>query len=160
MSERKNKKKRFSNDVTIENRRARFEYEIVEKFEAGIELCGAEVKSLREGGGALTDVYAQAVGGQLFLRGMHIKPYEQANEQNQNPTRERRLLLHRKEIDRLVGQVYTKGLTLIPLRVYFNERGWAKVQLGLCRGKKDHDKRETIKQRDLDREMRREYKTR
>ena len=153
------KKKRFSNQVTIENRKARFDYEIVEKYEAGIELSGCEVKSLREGGGALTDVYAQPRGSQLFLRGMHIKPYEQGSAYNPaDPARERRLLLHKNEIERLVGAVSQKGLTLIPLRVYFNEKGWAKVELGLCRGKKSHDKRETIKQRDLDREMRRDFK--
>ena len=154
-------KKRFSNDVHIENRRARFEYEILEKFEAGIELSGCEVKSLREGGGTLTDVYAQARGSQIFLRGMHIKPYMQGDiATSQAPDRERRMLLKRAQIARLIGQTSQQGLTLIPLRVYFTAKGWAKVELGLCRGKKTHDKRDTIKQRDLDREMRRDYKTR
>ncbi|MBI1290065.1 SsrA-binding protein SmpB [bacterium] len=160
MTDKKNKKKRFSNDVTVENRRARFDYEIIEKHEAGIELAGSEVKSLREGGGSLTDTYAQEIGGQVFLRGLHIKPYTQANFVQSNPTRERRLLMHRKEIDRLVGQVATQGLTLVPLRLYFNQRGLAKVELALCRGKKAHDKRETIKERDLQRELRRDHKLR
>lgn len=156
----KEKKKRFSNDVTVDNRKARFDYEIIEKMEAGIELCGAEVKSLREGGGALTDTYAHVVRGQMVLVGMHIKPYEQANAANQNPTRERRLLLHRKEIMRFLGLTTTQGLTMVPLRLYFNQRGLAKVELGLCRGKKAHDKRDAIRQRETDREMRREYKLR
>lgn len=154
----KSKKKRFSNDITIENRKARFDYEIIEKFEAGIELSGHEVKSLREGGGTLVDTFAQTRGEQLFLRGMHIKPYEQMHHVTMEPTRERRLLLHKREITRLIGQTAQKGLTLVPLRVYFNAKGWAKVQLGLCRGKKAHDKRDTIKQRDMDREMRRDFK--
>lgn len=160
MSPRNSKKPRFTNDVRIENRRARFEYEIIEKYEAGIELNGCEVKSLREGGGTLTDVYATTRSGQLFLRGMHIKPYEQANAENQVPDRDRRLLMHKREINRLIGATSQKGLTMVPLRVYFNARGWAKVELGLCRGKREHDKRDTIKKRDLDREMRREYKVR
>ena len=156
----KNKKPRFSNDVTVENRRARFDYEILEKYEAGIELAGSEVKSLREGGGSLTDTYAQEIGGQVFLRGLHIKPYIQATSVQLDPDRERRLLMHRKEINRLMGQVSTQGLTLVPLQLYFNERGLAKIQLALCRGKKAHDKRETIKERDLQREMRRDMKVR
>ncbi|CAN5261075.1 SsrA-binding protein SmpB [soil metagenome] len=155
------KKARFRNDIQIENRRARYEYEIIEKFEAGIELSGAEVKSIREGGGTLTDVYAQPRAGQIFLRGMHIKPYFQGNIATAvEPDRERRLLLKKSQISRLIGQTAQQGLTLIPLRVYFTEKGWAKVELGLCRGKKAHDKRDTIKQRDVDREMRRDYKTR
>ncbi|MCC6547521.1 SsrA-binding protein SmpB [Candidatus Sumerlaeota bacterium] len=154
------KKTRFSNNVLIENRRARFEYEVLEKVEAGIELSGCEVKSLREGGGTLMDVYAMTKGTQAFLRGMHIKPYEQGNVQNAEPDRDRRLLLHRKEISRLIGQTAQKGLTLIPLRVYFTERGWAKVELGLCRGKREHDKRDTIRKRDAEREMRRDFKLR
>jgi SsrA-binding protein len=158
--ETKKKKSRFRNDIQIENRRARFEYEILEKYEAGIELTGCEVKSLREGGGTLTDVFALARGTQVFLRGMHIKPYEQGNHQNDVPDRDRRLLLHRNEISKLVGSTAQQGMTLIPLRVYFNQRGLAKVELGLCRGKQEHDKRDTIRKRDAERELRREYKTR
>lgn len=150
-------KTRFTNDRVIKNRKARFEYEILESFEAGIELTGNEVKSIREGKAALTDVYATSRGTDLYLRGMHISPYEEGNTEA-NPTRDRRLLLHRKEINRLIGATTQKGLTIVPLEVYFNERGWAKVKIGLCRGKKAHDKRETIKQRDMDRDMRREMK--
>jgi SsrA-binding protein len=156
---KKDKKKRFTNDIHIENRKARHEYEIIERMEAGIELTGCEVKSIRLGQASLNEVYAMAFRGQIFLKGMHINPYEEGNYANpSSPTRDRRLLLHRKEIDRLAGAVGAQGLTLIPLKLYFNKQGWAKVQLGLCRGKKAHDKRATIKERDLDREMRREFK--
>lgn len=155
----KPKKKRFSNDIRIENRKARFEYEVLETVEAGIELTGCEVKSIRMGQTSLSEVYAMAHRGQIFLKGMHVKPYEEGNLMNSpDPYRDRRLLLHRKEIDRLQGSVAQQGLTLVPLRLYFNSKGWAKVMLGLCRGKKAHDKRATIKERDLNREMRRELK--
>lgn len=153
------KKKRFSNDIRIENRRARFEYEILERVEAGIELTGCEVKSIRLGQASLNEVYAAVIRGQVFLKGMHIKPYEEGNFGNHaDPYRERRLLLNRKEIDKLGGAVSQQGLTLVPLKLYFTKKGWAKVELGLCRGKKTHDKRATIKERDLGREMRREMK--
>ncbi len=160
MAKKKSKQPKFSNDVRIENRRARFEYSVVDTLEAGIELSGCEVKSLRLGTASLVDTYATPRGEQLFLRGMHIKPYEQGNYENTDPIRERRLLLHRKEISRLIGLVSQKGYTLVPLRIYFNDRGWAKVKLGVCQGKKAHDKRETIKQRDMERELRREMKVR
>jgi len=159
MSEKK-KKSPYSNTIHIENRKARFEYEILEKIEAGIELTGCEVKSLRLGHGQLTDVYATNQGDQLFLRGMHIKPYLQGGLWNGTPDRDRRLLLKRAQLDRLIGATSVQGLTVVPLRVYFNERGWAKVEIALCRGKKAHDKRDAIRERDLDREMRREFKVR
>lgn len=158
-AKKKDKQRRFSNDIRIENRKARFEYEILERHEAGIELTGCEVKSIRMGQTSLSEVYAMAHRGQIFLKGMHIKPYEEGNFMNPpDPYRDRRLLLHRREIDRLQGAVAQQGLTLIPLKLYFTRKGWAKVQLGLCRGKKAHDKRATIKERDLNREMRREFK--
>lgn len=159
MSKSKSKKTRFSNDVVIENRKARYDYEVIETFEAGIELSGNEVKSLRQGTANLTDVYAHVRGSQVFLRGMHIKPYEEGDALA-DPIRERRLLLHRNEIDRLLGSTSQKGLTVIPLKVYFNKKGWAKVLIGLCRGKKAHDKRETIKERDVARELQRSYRVR
>ncbi len=155
----KKKKDLFRNDIQIDNRKARFDYEIIERLEAGIELDGSEVKSLRQGGGALTDVHAVVRGAQVWLRGMHIKPYAQGDPRA-DPTRERRLLLNRKEINRLMGLSAQKGLALVPLRLYFTAKGWAKLELGLCRGKKAHDKRDSIRERDLDREMRREFKTR
>ncbi len=159
MSKKKNKQPKFSNDIVIKNRRARFEYEIIETFEAGLALTGNEVKSLRQGNASLTDVYAQPRGGDIYLRGMHIKPYEQGNVE-ENPTRDRQLLLHRREIEKLIGGATQKGLTIVPLKVYFNQKGWAKAQIGLARGKKVHDKRETIKQRDIARDMAREMKVR
>ncbi len=157
---KKQKQPKFSNEVRIQNRKARFDYEVLETYEAGIELTGCEVKSLRLGTASLVDTYATPRGEQLFVRGMHIKPYEQGPLETPDPTRERRLLLHRREIGRLIGLTSQKGYTLVPLQLYFNDRGWAKVKLGVCQGKKAHDKRETIKRRDMEREMRREYKTR
>ncbi len=142
------------------NRRARFDYEIGDKYEAGIELSGAEAKSVREGGVSLVDSYAMERRGQLFLVGMHIKPYEKAGYERPDPYRDRKLLLHRREIDKIVGAVSTKGMTLVPLRVYFNARGWAKVELGLAKAKKQYDKRDTIRKRDEQREMAREFKLR
>ena len=139
-------------DVIATNRRARFEYEILESFEAGIALLGPEVKSLREGRANLGDAYAIVRGGEVFLQNLHISPYEQAGRQNPEPQRERRLLLHRREIRRLGGKVAEKGLTLIPLRLYWKE-GRAKVELGLARGKRIHDKRETVRRRETDREL-------
>lgn len=156
----KNQKNPFRNDIRVENRRARFEYDIVEKVEAGIELTGCEVKSIRLGGASISEVYAMEKNSQIWLKGMHIKPYEQGNFQNADPYRDRRLLLHRKEIDRLVGATSQKGLTLIPLNLYFTKKGYAKVELALCRGRKDHDKRDVIRARDQEREMRREFKVR
>jgi SsrA-binding protein len=156
---KKKQKDRFSNSINIRNKRARFEYEVIETFEAGLALTGNEVKSLREGRASLADVYAQPRGVNLVIKNMHINPYEEGNAET-NPMRDRQLLLHRKEIDRLAGAVSQQGLSIIPLKVYFNDKGFAKVLVGLCRGKKTHDKRETIKQRDMDREMRRSYKVR
>ena len=116
--------------VVVRNRRARFEYEILESFEAGIALLGPEVKALREGKGNLADAYATIRGGECFLRNFHISPYEQAGRENPEPRRERRLLMHRREIARLAGQVRERGTTLVPLSVYFNEEGRAKVEIG------------------------------
>ena len=140
--------------VVARNRKARHEYEILETFEAGMALKGPEVKSLREGKASFQDAYAQVQGGEAWLHSLHISPYEQANRFNVDPLRVRKLLLNRHEIRRLVGKVEEKGLTLVPLEIYF-VRGHAKVQLALARGKKLHDKRESLKQKQLDREARR-----
>jgi SsrA-binding protein len=145
--------------VVATNRKARFLYEVLEKYEAGIELVGTEVKSLRAGAANLTDAFALPKGRELVLLNLHISPYEQGNRFNHPPTRPRRLLLHRREIARLAGMVSQKGLTLVPLRIYFKRRR-AKVELGVCRGKKAHDKREAIKKRDLRRTEEREYRIR
>ncbi len=136
------------------NRRARHEYEILETFEAGIALLGPEVKSLREGRANLSDAYAMARGREMFLVNLHISPYRQASRANPDPVRERKLLLHKREIAQLAGSVSQRGLTVVPLSLYFRN-GRAKVELALVRGKKLRDKRETIRRRDQELEMRR-----
>jgi len=140
--------------VVARNRKARHEYEILETFEAGMALKGPEVKSLREGKASFQDAFARVEGGEVWLHSLHISPYEKANRFNEDPLRVRKLLMKRQEIRRLVGKVEEKGLTLIPLEIYFS-RGFAKILLGLARGKKLHDKRDALKNRQLDREARR-----
>lgn len=137
----------------IENRKASHHYEILDRWEAGIELSGSEVKSLRSGKASIDEAFAHIRGGEAYLRGCNIQPYENAGYAQHVPTRERRLLLHRREIQKILGKITQKGLTLIPLRLYFSDRGWVKIQLGLCRGKKLHDKRSDMKSRDAAREM-------
>ena len=141
------------------NRRARREYFIDESFEAGMVLLGSEVKSLRDGRANLADSYARVDKGQLFLVNTHISPYPAANIFNHEPTRPRKLLLHKREISRLMGKVKERGLTLIPLKLYFKD-GRAKVELGLARGKKLYDKRATVKEKMVRREMERSMKSR
>ncbi|MBP7125012.1 SsrA-binding protein SmpB [Myxococcota bacterium] len=136
--------------LVAENRRARHDYELLERLEAGIVLQGSEVKSLRQGGMQLVDSYGEIVDGEVFLVGARIAPYAAASYQNHDPTRRRKLLLHRSEIRRLDGKVRQKGLTLVPLSVYFLA-GRAKVEIALARGRKAYDKRERIQQRDRDR---------
>ncbi len=141
------------------NRKARRDYEIIESLEAGMALKGTEVKSLREGKINFKDSYARIQGGEVYLINAHISPYSHGNLQNHDPLRERKLLLHKFEIKRLTGKTEEKGLTLVPLRAYF-VKGRAKIELGLARGKKHIDKRETIKRRVMDREVERELKRR
>ncbi len=145
--------------LVASNRRARFDYEILDTFEAGIELRGPEVKSLRAGKASLNEAYAMLRGGEAFLVNAHINPYEQAGRENPDPRRERRLLLHKREIARLQGQVAERGRTLVPLALYFRG-GRAKVELALARGKRRFDKRETIRRREEEREMERALRTR
>lgn len=141
-----------------ENRKAWHEYFILESFEAGIELVGTEVKAIRQGGVNLKDSWCSIDNGEVFLKGMHISPYEKGNIFNKDPRRVRRLLLHKKEIDRLFGTLKQEGLTLIPVSLYFkNSR--VKVQLGLCKGKKLHDKRDAAAARDAKREIDRAIKS-
>ncbi len=140
-----------------ENRKARFNYEILEKYEAGIALMGSEVRSLREGGGNLSDAYAHFHRGELWLANCHIAPFKPANQFNHEPTRQRKLLMHRQEMDRLEGKIQEKGLTLIPMSLYL-KAGHVKVELGVGKGKKAHDKRDTIKKRESDRELQRVQK--
>lgn len=134
------------------NRRARHEYQIEEVFEAGISLQGSEVKSLRGGKASLQDAYAVVRNDEVFLMGVHIPPYPQASMQNHEPTRMRKLLLHRAEIKRLIGKTAERGLTLVPLRVYFKGNK-VKVEIALARGKRTYDKRQTIAKREAEREM-------
>ena len=138
--------------VVATNRRARFEYEILDKVEAGLVLVGPEVKSLRVGKANLSEAYAYVKRGEMWLAGAHISPYAQASRDSPSPTRDRKLLLHRKEIDRLGSRSHERGLTLVPLQLYFKD-GRAKVEIGLARGKRRHDKRESIKARESDREL-------
>lgn len=137
--------------LVSQNRKARHDYHIQETVEAGLVLTGPEVKSLRLGRANLKDSYAQPKSGELFLHQVHISPYENSPLGDQDPTRTRKLLLHQHEIRRLVSKIKEKGLTLIPLRLYFRG-GKAKIELALAKGKKSYDKRETIRKRDLDRE--------
>jgi len=140
------------------NRKARHDYHIIEKMEAGIALRGTEVKALREGHGDLRDSYASIEDGELFLFNSHISHYSRGNRFNHEPTRTRKLLMHAREIKRILGKLQEKGLTLIPLRLYFSDAGKVKVELGLARGKRMYDKRQAIAKRDAERELRREQK--
>ena len=146
--------------LIADNRKARHDYELLERFEAGLVLTGTEVKSLREGRASLAQAYADVRDGEVWLVGAEIATYDQGNIANHVPTRDRKLLLHRGEISSLYGKVREKGLTLVPLKVYFNSRGLAKVLLGLCRGKKLHDKRESMKKADSKREIDRAMRSR
>ena len=146
--------------VVATNRKAFHDYFIEERYEAGIMLQGTEVKSLREGRVNLQDSYASVRGSEVFLHQCHISPYSHGNIMNHDPTRVRKLLLHKAEIHKLLGKTQQKGLTLVPLRIYFTKRGYAKVELGLAKGKKLYDRRETIKTREAGREVQRAIKER
>ena len=146
--------------VVATNRKAFHDYFIEERYEAGIMLQGTEVKSLREGRVNLQDSYASVRGSEVFLHQCHISPYSHGNIMNHDPTRVRKLLLHKAEIHKLLGKTQQKGLTLVPLRIYFTKRGYAKVELGLAKGKKLYDRRETIKSREAGREVQRAIKER
>ena len=140
------------------NRKAYHEFQIIETFEAGIELLGSEVKSLREGNASLRESYVLIKKGQAWLVGMHISAYSHTGFSGHEPIRKRRLLLHKNEILKINQKLAEKGLTAVPLKVYVNKRGWLKVEIGLARGKKLYDKRETKKRRDIEKEINREMK--
>jgi len=145
--------------MAILNRRARHEYHILETFEAGIMLTGPEVKSIRLGQANLAEAHCIIRNRRVLLIGCHISPYKPAAMNNPgDPTRSRELLLHKQELGRLGGKLKEKGLTLVPLKLYFNDRGFAKLEIGLARGKKLHDKREAAKERDVRRDLQRRYK--
>ena len=150
----------MANMKTIaQNKKARHDYFVEETYEAGIELCGTEVKSLRAGRVNLKDSWCSIVDGEIFVNGMHISPYEKGNIFNKDPLRTRKLLLHKSEISKMIGQINQKGYTLIPLKVYFSG-SLVKVQIGLCKGKKLYDKRQDISKRDQLREAQRDFKVR
>jgi len=140
------------------NRRALKDYQILEKYEAGIELKGSEVKSLRTRGCSIEDSFARFQKGEIYLYNMHIPEFEKSSYFKLDPKRERKLLLHKREIKRLVGAITRKGLTIIPLKVYFNDRGWAKVEIALARGKKSYEKKKKMKERIILEEAERELK--
>ena len=146
--------------VVAENRRARFDYFVEDRFEAGIQLTGTEVKSLRHGEGSIAESYATTEGNEVWLINSHIPEYSHGNRLNHEPRRPRKLLLKGREIGKLHGAIARQGLTLVPLSIYFNARGRAKVEIALARGKKVYDKRDTIKERDWKREQQRLLKSR
>lgn len=147
--------KRFSNDISIKNRQATFEYEILDKYVAGMVLRGTEIKSIREGKVNLQDGYCYFNNGELFVKGINITPYAQGTHYNHEGTRERKLLLKRSELKKLEGKIEEKGLTLIPLRLFINDRGFAKLEIAVGKGKKLHDKRDSMRERDAKRELNR-----
>ncbi|OIO66584.1 MAG: SsrA-binding protein [Zetaproteobacteria bacterium CG_4_9_14_3_um_filter_49_83] len=141
------------------NRRARHDYQILETYEAGIMLLGPEVKSIRAGQANLAEAHCIIRSEKVLLIGCHISPYKPAAMNNPvDPTRSRQLLLNKREVNNLIGKLKTKGLTLVPLKMYFNERGFAKLQIGLAQGKKNYDKRQDLKERDIKRDLQRQYK--
>lgn len=147
------KQQRFSNDINIKNRQAGFEYELLDRYVAGMVLMGTEIKSIREGKVNLQDGYCYLSQGEVFVKGINITPYAQGTHYNHDATRERKLLLKRSEIKKLEGKVEEKGLTLVPTRLFINDRGMAKLEFALAKGKKIHDKRDSIKERDAKREL-------
>lgn len=149
------KQTRFSNDINIKNRQAGFEYELLDRYVAGMVLMGTEIKSIREGKVNLQDGYCYLSNGEVFVKGINITPYAQGTHYNHEATRERKLLLKRSEIRKLEGKVEEKGLTLVPTRLFINDRGMAKLEFALAKGKKIHDKRDSIKERDAKRELNR-----
>jgi len=146
-------KKRFSNDINIRNKRASFEYELLDKYVAGMVLKGSEIKSIKEGKVNLQDAFCIFHNGEMFVRGLKISAYEMATHFNHEAERERKLLLNKLELRKLEKKMEEKGLTVIPVRLFLNERDFAKLEIALAKGKKLHDKRDSIKDRDVKREM-------
>ncbi|GHB42799.1 SsrA-binding protein [Mongoliitalea lutea] len=149
------KKNRFEKIINIKNKKASFEFEFIDKYVAGIQLKGTEIKSIREGKVSLTEAYCYFRRGELFIKQMHIAPYSMAASYNHDAVRERKLLLNKQELDKIEGKFSEKGLSIIPVRVFINDKGLAKVEIALARGKKLHDKRESIKAKDTKRELER-----
>ena len=139
--------------INIKNKRAFFDFEIMDRYDAGIQLCGTEIKSIRESRASLVDAYCYFINNELWTKGMNISEYFYGTYNRHEPRRERKLLLHRKELNKLERKVKETGLTIVPLRLYINEKGLAKLEIALAKGKKQHDKRETLKQKDTSREI-------
>jgi SsrA-binding protein len=154
------KRSEAESKTVAQNRRARFDYSIEDKVEAGIVLVGTEVKSLRRGQASITESYASDQGGELWLLNAHIAPYDSGKTFGHEPRRPRKLLLHRREIDKMIGAIRRQGMTLVPLAIYFNKRGQAKVSLGLAKGRRKADQRQAIKDRDWQRQKSRLLRTR
>lgn len=148
-----NKKQEFSKSINIKNRRASFEYQFLDTYVAGISLSGSEIKSIRLSKVSLQEAYCYFNQGELYVKGMHIAPYEQGAYANHDPLRERKLLLKKRELKKLEEALKDKGLTIIPTRIFINDRGLAKMEVALAKGKKLYDKREDIKEKDVKREM-------
>lgn len=144
--------------IIANNKKARHEYFVDEVYEAGLVLTGTEIKSIRNGKVSIKEAYAKIIDGEVLVLGMNISPYEQGNRFNVDPLRPRKLLLHRREINKLIGKIKVGGVTLIPLRIYLNDRGKAKIEIAVARGKKLYDKRDSIAKRDTDRKMQRAMK--
>lgn len=150
-------KTKLSNTVSIENRKAKFDYQFLDTLTAGLVLKGTEIKSIREGKAGLADSYCYFKNDELFVRNFHITEYENASFYNHEPMRERKLLLSRQELNKWLRKVKEQGLTIIPVKLFINEKGFAKMNIALAKGKKEFDKRETIKKRDVEREMNRKF---
>ena len=142
-------------DINIKNKRARFEYQILDTFIAGIQLNGTEIKSIRLGKVTITDSYCAFKEDELWVRGMHIAEYEFGTYSNHEPKRERKLLLSRQELDKLQKKLKDQGLTIVPLRLFISEKGWAKLEIAIAKGKKLHDKRDSLKEKDIERDINR-----
>lgn len=148
---------KLSNTVNIENRRAKFDYQFLDQLTAGLVLKGTEIKSIREGKAALSDSYCYFRNGELYVKNMHITEYSEASFANHDPVRERKLLLTKNELNKLEKKIKDQGLTIIPIRLFINEKGFAKLTIALAKGKKLFDKRQDIKKKDIEREMSRKF---
>ncbi len=150
--------KQFSNDISIKNKKASFNYEFIDTYEVGIQLLGTEIKSIREGKASIQESYCAFKKNELYILNMDISPYSEASFTNHDPKRTRKLLLHRKELDKLIKKKKDAGLTIVPTKLYINAKGLAKLNIALAKGKKLHDKRETLKSKDAKRQIDRALK--
>lgn len=150
---KKQEKQRFSNQINISNRKARYEYELIDKYVAGMQLKGTEIKSIREGKVTLNEAYCYFNKGELFVKQMHISPYAQGTHYNHVEDRERKLLLQKRELNKLETKATEKGMSIVPTKLFINSRGFAKLEVALAKGKKLHDKRDSIKEKDIKRDL-------